>query len=105
MLAGIPTVYNILLLILGLHLGYNYFRENIGQSYEKARHFIFQFVLFIAIYYYRKTNAGFLKVLEVIKIDLVILNLTFPLINSLIFGLIMSKKNKETPEDNKAITS
>lgn len=71
--AGIPTLYNIILLIFGLHLDYNYYGEGIGESYTKARAFLLPVILFIAIYKYRKVNAGTLKLIQAIKLGLWIL--------------------------------
>jgi len=69
-LAAIPTIYNIALVIMGLHLDYNYYGERLGESYIKARLFLLPAILFIAIYQYRKSNTGTLKLLEAIKIGL-----------------------------------
>ncbi len=72
-LAAIPTIYNIVLVIMGLHLDYNYYGEGLGESYTKARLYLLPIILFIAIYSYRKLNAGHLKLIEAIKIGLWIL--------------------------------
>ena len=68
--ASIPTLYNIILLLFGLHLDYDYYGENIGHSYEIARFSLLPIVLFVAVYNYKKNNGGFLKLGEVIKIGL-----------------------------------
>lgn len=68
--AGIPTLYNIILSIFGLHLDYNYYGEGIGESYTQARIFLLPVILFIAIYKYRKVNTGTLKLKEAIKLGL-----------------------------------
>ena len=52
-LAAIPTIYNIILVIQGLHLDYNYFGEGLGESYTKARIYLLPIILFIAIYKYK----------------------------------------------------
>jgi len=67
-LAGIPTLYNVILLLFGLHLDYNYYGENIGHSYEKSRIFLLPVILLIAVYKYRKINSGVLKLSEAIMI-------------------------------------
>lgn len=69
-LAAIPTLYNIILLLFGLHLDYNYYGEGIGESYTKARVLLLPAILFIAIYKYRKVNAGTLKLIQAIKLGL-----------------------------------
>ncbi len=69
-IAAIPTLYNIILLLFDLHLDYNYYGEGIGEAYSQARIFLLPAILFIAIYKYKKVNAGNLKLGEAIKLAL-----------------------------------
>ncbi len=69
-LAAIPTIYNIGLVIMGLHLDYNYYGDGLGESYTKARSFLLPVILFIAIYIYKKSNSGTLRLKEALKIGL-----------------------------------
>ena len=71
--AAIPTLYNILIYIMGLHLDYNYYGERLGESYAKAREYLLPVLLFIAFYFYRKTHQGTLKLSEAMKLGLWIL--------------------------------
>ncbi len=71
--AAIPTLYNILIYILGLHLDYNYYGERLGEAYAKARLYLLPVVLFIAFYYYRKTHQDTLKLSGAMKLGLWIL--------------------------------
>lgn len=66
----IPTLYNIILLSLGLHFDYDYYGEGIGAFYGETRVFILPVILFIAFYQYRKSNSGILKLIEAVKIGL-----------------------------------
>jgi len=69
-MAAIPTIYNIVLVAMGLHLDYSYYGERLGESYVKARLYLLPAILFIAIYSYRKTNTGTLKLIEAITLGL-----------------------------------
>ena len=70
MLAIIPTIYNIVLVVLGLHLDYNYYGDGIGESYTKARAYLLPLLLFIAIYRYKKVSAPPLKLITILKLGL-----------------------------------
>ncbi len=69
-LAAIPTIYNIVLVIMGLHLDYNYYGEGLGESYTKARTYLLPLLLFIAIYRYKKISAPPLKLKTTLKLGL-----------------------------------
>lgn len=69
-LAAIPTIYNIILVIMGLHLDYNYYGDGIGESYTKARAYLLPLLLFIAVYCYKKVSTQPLKLKTVLKLGL-----------------------------------
>ncbi|MBW1295400.1 DUF4199 domain-containing protein [Aquimarina litoralis] len=70
LLAAIPTIYNIVLVILGLHLDYNHYGDGLGESYSKARSYLLPVLLFIAIYIYRKGTIGALSLKRIVKLGL-----------------------------------
>ena len=69
-IALIPTIYNVILFVLGLHLDYNYYGEGIGESYTKSRLFLLPTILFVAIYRYQKQNKEDFKIIKYIKLGL-----------------------------------
>ena len=89
--AAIPTVYNILIYSMGLHLDYNYYGERLGEAYAKARLYLLPALLFTAFYFLRKTQQGRLKLSEALKLGLWILLIsTFVVIGyNLIFRLVL----------------
>ncbi|NAS29557.1 DUF4199 family protein [Flavobacteriaceae bacterium R38] len=69
-LAAIPTIYNIILIIMGLHLDYNYYGDGLGESYATARAYLLPIVLFISIYHYKKISTPPLTLKRIIRLGL-----------------------------------
>ncbi len=69
-LGAIPTIYNIGLVVMNLHLDYNYYGEGLGEAYTKARVYLLPVLLFIAIYQRRRTTTGALPLKEIIVLGL-----------------------------------
>lgn len=90
-LAIIPTIYNVILVIMGLHLDYNYFGEGLGESYAKARLYLLPVLLFIAIFHYKKRFIVPISLKKVLKIGLWIFIISSVIIvaYNLIFRLII----------------
>ena len=91
-LAAVPTIYNIVLVIMRLHLDYNYFGEGLGESYAKARTYLLPVLLFIAIYSYRKVNPGGLSLKKIISLGLWIflIGTIVVIVYNLIFRLLIA---------------
>lgn len=67
-IAAIPTLFNIVLLLLGLHLDYQYYGEGIGVSYERATVPLMPAVLIFALIRFKRTNANSIKLSEAFKL-------------------------------------
>ena len=69
-LAAIPTIYNCILFVSGLHLDYSYYGEGLGESYAKARLYLLPLLLFMAIYHYKKMTTAPLTLKKAIYLGL-----------------------------------
>ncbi len=85
-LAIIPTIYNVILVIKGLHLDYDYYGEGIGESYYKARVYLLPVLLFIAILHYKKVSSPPLTLKKMLKLGLWFFTISSSLI--VIYNLI-----------------